>query len=133
MWLHQCVKPTFCRHYSFKSRPWLANGSLCASYKGRFTQLQKWMISVFPSTAAHFVHQQPGTQVEIMGDALEVKPCKPILNYRIATTRWIKSTYYHYLPVKLPYQNTTYFLKISDGHRLYKSPKIKYNNRPLAP
>ena len=90
------------------------------------------MISVFPSTATHFVHQRPGTQVEIMGDALEVKLCKPILNYRIVTTRWIKSTYYHYLPVKLPYQNTTYFLKISDGHRLYKSPKIKYNNRPLA-
>ena len=41
------------------------------------------MISVFPSTATHFVHQRPGTQVEIMGDALEVKLCKPILNYRI--------------------------------------------------
>ena len=51
------------------------------------TQLQKWMANVFPSTATHFVHQRPGTQVETMGDALEVKLCKPILNYRIETTQ----------------------------------------------
>ena len=94
--------------------------------------MQKWMINVFLSTAAHFAHQRLGTQMEIMGDGLKVKLCKPILNYRIATIRWINSTCYHYLPVKLPYQNTTYFLKISDGHLLYKSPKIKCNNRPLA-
>ena len=36
------------------------------------------MVSVFPSNAAHFVHQQPGTQVEKMGDALEINLCKPI-------------------------------------------------------
>ena len=94
--------------------------------------MQKWMINVFLSTAAHFAHQRLGTQMKIMGDGLKVKLCKPILNYRIATIRWINSTCYHYLPVKLPYQNTTYFLKISDGHLLYKSPKIKCNNRPLA-
>ena len=90
------------------------------------------MISVFLSAAAHFVHQPLGTQVEIIGDGLKVNLCKPILNYRIAMIRWINSTCYHYLPVKLPYQNTIYFLKISNGHLLYKSPKIKCNNRPLA-
>ena len=95
------------------------------------TQLQKWMVSVFPSTATHFVHQRPGTQVETMGDALEVKMCKPILNYRIITTRQIKSTCYHHFPVKLPYKNATFFLKISDHHLLSSSPKIKCNNRPL--
>ena len=89
------------------------------------------MFSVFPSTATRFVHQGPGTQVETMGDALEVKMCKPILNYRIITTRRIKSTCYHHFPIKLPYKNATYFLKISDHHLLPKSPKIKYNNRPL--
>ena len=45
------------------------------------TKLQKWMVSVFPSNAAHFVHQQPGTQMETMGDNLEAELCKPILNY----------------------------------------------------
>ena len=67
------------------------------------TQVQKWMVSVFPSTATHFVHQQPGTQVETMGD----KMCKPILIYCIMTTRQIKSTCYHHFPVKLPYKNAT--------------------------
>ena len=38
------------------------------------------MVSVFPSTVAHFVRQQQGAQVETMGNALEVKLCKPILN-----------------------------------------------------
>ena len=94
-------------------------------------RLQKCMVSVFPSTAAHFVHQQPVTQVETIGVALEVKLCKPILNYRTVATRWIKSTCYHHFPVKLPYKNTTYFLKIFDRHLLYKSRKIKYNNRVL--
>ena len=42
------------------------------------TRLQKWMVSVFPPTAAHFGHQQPCTQVEAIGNALEVKLCKPI-------------------------------------------------------
>ena len=96
------------------------------------TQLQKWMVSVFHSSAAHFVHQQPGTQVDAIGDALEVKLCKAILNYRIVTTRRIKSTCYHHFPIKLPYRNMTYFLKISDRHLLYKSPKIECINRPLA-
>ena len=41
--------------------------------QGEITQLQKWMVSVFPSTATHFVHQRPGTQVETMGNTLEVK------------------------------------------------------------
>ena len=95
-------------------------------------QLQKWMVSVLPSTSADFIHQQPGTQVEAIDDALEVKLCKPILNYRIVTTQRIKSTCYHHFPIKLPYRNMTYFLKISDRHLLYKSPKIKCINRPLA-
>ena len=95
-------------------------------------QLQKWMVSVFPSNAAHFVHQRPGTQMETMGDALEVKLCKPILNYCIVTTKRIKSTCYHHFPVKLLHKNTTYFLKIFDRQLLYKSQKIKCNNRPLA-
>ena len=90
------------------------------------------MVSVFPSNAAHFVHQRPGTQVETMGDALEVKLCKPILNYCIVTTKRIKSTCYHHFPVKLLHKNTTYFLKISDRQLLYKSQKIKCNNRPLT-
>ena len=96
------------------------------------TQLEKWMVSVFPAAAAHFVHQRPGTQVETMSDALEVKLCKPILNYRTVTTRRIKSTCYHHFPVKLPYKNATYFLKRSDRHLLSKSPKIKCSNRPLV-
>ena len=57
---------------------------------------------------------------------------QPILNYRIVTTRRIKSTCYHHFPVKLPYKNITYFLKISDHHLLSKSPKIKCSNRPLV-
>ena len=89
------------------------------------------MVRVFPSTAAHFVHQQPGIQVETIGDALEVKLCKPILNYRIVTTRRIKSTCYHHFPVKLTDKNTTYFLKISNRHLLFKSPKIKCGDRSL--
>ena len=89
------------------------------------------MFSVFPSTTIRFVHQGPGTQVETMGDALEVKMCKPILNYRIITTRRIKSTCYHHFPVKVPYKNVTYFLKISDRHLLSTSPKIKCSIRPL--
>ena len=72
------------------------------------------MVSVFPSTATHFVHQQPGTQEETMEDTLENKLCKPILNYRIVTTRLIKSTCYHHFSVKLPDKNTAY-------HPLYKS------------
>ena len=96
------------------------------------TQLQKWMVSVISSTAAHFVHQHPGNQVEAIGDASEVKLCYPILNYRIVTTRQIKSTCYHHFPINLPYRNTTYFLKISDRHLLYSIPKIKCINRPLA-
>ena len=63
------------------------------------TQLQKWMVSVFPSTAAHFIHQQKGTQMEPVHDALEVKLCKPILNYCIITVGQIKSTYYRHFPV----------------------------------
>ena len=45
-------------------------GRLCFQQR-KITQLQKWMVSVFPSTAAHFVHQQQGTQVETMGNALK--------------------------------------------------------------
>ena len=94
---------------------------LC-SLQREITQLQKWMDSGFPSIATHFIHQRRGTQVERMGDVLVVKLCKAILNYHIVTTRWIKSTCCHHFPVKLPYKNTTYFLKISDCHLLYKSP-----------
>ena len=66
----------------------LENGSkVQARLQSEVTQLQKWMVRVFPSTAAHFVHQQKGTQVEKMGDALEVKLCKPILNYHIVHMR----------------------------------------------
>ena len=90
------------------------------------------MVSVFPSTAAHFVRQQLGTQLETMDDALEVKLCKPVFNYRTVTTRRIKSTCYHHFPVKLPYKNTAYFLKISDRHLLHNGPKIKCNNRPFG-
>ena len=62
----------------------LENGSkVQARLQSEVTQLQKWMVRVFPSTAAHFVHQQKGIQAEKMGVALEVKLCKPILNYRI--------------------------------------------------
>ena len=31
------------------------------------TQLRKWMVSVFPSTTAHFVHQQKSAQVQAIG------------------------------------------------------------------
>ena len=96
------------------------------------TQLQKCMVSVFHSSVAHFVHQQPVTQVEAIGDALEVKLCKAILNYHIVTTRRIKSSCYDHFRIKLPYRNMTYFLKISDPHLLYKSRKIECINRPLA-
>ena len=73
------------------------------------TQLQKWMVSVFAATAAHLVHQQPGAQVEAIGDALTAKLCKPILNYCIVMTRRIKSTCYHHFPIKLPYRNAIFF------------------------
>ena len=43
--------------------------------QGEITQLQKWMVGVFLSTATHFVHHRPGTQVQTMSDALEVKLC----------------------------------------------------------
>ena len=76
------------------------------------TQLQEWMAGVFPSTATHFVHQQPGIQVEAIGDALEVKLCKPILNYHIVTTRRIKSTCNPHFPIKLPYRNDLFFENI---------------------
>ena len=95
----------------------------------QITQLQKWMVSAFPSTAAHFVLQQPGTQVKATGNALQVKQCKPILNYGIVTRRRIKCTCYHHFLIKLVYRNTTYFLKISNRHLLYRRPKIK---TPLA-
>ena len=49
-----------------------------------------------------------------------------------STAARIKSTCYHHFPVKLPYKNKTYFLKISDRHLLSKSPKIKCRNRPLV-
>ena len=39
--------------------------SLCFLQR-EITQLQKWMVNVFPSTATEFVHQRPGTQVETM-------------------------------------------------------------------
>ena len=132
MLLHLCLKPTLYRHYSFKNRLGLVNWERLCFLQREIKQLQKWMVSVFPSTAAHFVHQRPGTQVETMGDSLEVKLCKPFLNYRIETTRQIKSTCYHYFPVKLPYKNTTYFLKISDRHLHSKSPKMKCSNRPFV-
>ena len=104
---------------------------LCVLQKN-IAQLYKWMVSVFPCTAVRFNPSTTSTQVETMGDALEVKLCKPILNYCIVTTRRIKSTCYHHFPVKLLHKNTTYFLKMSDRHLLYKSPKIKRNNRPLG-
>ena len=90
------------------------------------------MVSVFAANAAHFAHQQPGAQVEAIGDALTVKLCKPILNYCIVMTRRIKSTCYHHFPIKLPYRNTIFFLKIYDRHLLHKSPETKCINRPLA-
>ena len=67
------------------------------------------MASVFQSIAAHFAHQQPGTEVETMGDKLGVKLCKPMWNYHIVTTRWIKSTRYQNFPVILPYKNMTFW------------------------
>ena len=97
----------------------------------QITQLQNWMVSAFPSTAAHFVLQQSGTQVEAIGNTLQVKLCKPILNYGIVTRRRIKCTCYHHFPIKLVYRNTTYFLKISDRHLLYRSPKIKTDHWQL--
>lgn len=66
------------------------------------TQLQKWMFSVFPSTAAHFFHQQKGTQVQTNGGALEGKHCKSFPNYRIVTTRQLKSTCCPHFPIQLP-------------------------------
>ena len=104
---------------------------LCFLQK-EITQLQKWMVSAFPSPAAHIVHQQKRTQVETRGNTLEGKLCKPILNYCIFTTRQVKSTCYHLFPVLIPYQNKTYFLKITHHHLLPKSPKIKRINRQLV-
>ena len=93
-WTHAHIVQTLFLQKQTMARDW----SIYASYKERL-QLQKWIVSVFPPTAAHFVHQQQGTHVETMGDALEVKLWKPILNYSIFTTRWIKSTCYHHFLV----------------------------------
>ena len=111
MWLHPCLKPTLQTLFLQKqtmARKW---ERLCFLQR-QITQLQKWMAGVFPSTATHFVHQQPGIQVEAIGDALEVKLCKPILNYRIVTTRRIKSTCNPHFPIKLPYRNDLFFENI---------------------
>ena len=94
------------------------------------TQLQKWTITVFPSTAANFIHQHPGTRVEPLGDALEVKKCRPIFDYKIVTNRKIGSRCFRHFPISLPYSNATYFLRITDRHLLSKSPVIKCKNRP---
>ena len=88
------------------------------------TQSQKWMVSVFLSTVAHFVHQQPVTQVETMCSELEVKLWKPVLNYCIVTTKRIKSTCYHQFPVKLPYK----IQLIS-----WKYPIVIYSTNPPPP
>ena len=93
------------------------------------TQLQKWMVGVFPSTFA-LCPSTTRYPSEINGRCIG-NFANLILNYGIVTTRRIKSTCCHHFPVKLPYRNTTYFLKISDRHLLYKSPKIKCSNRPL--
>ena len=42
------------------------------------TQLEKWMVSVFLSTAVHVVHQPKRTQV-IIDNSLEEKLYKPVL------------------------------------------------------
>ena len=45
MWLHPCLKPTLCRNYSFKNRPSLASGSVCASYKERLhNHRNEWLV-----------------------------------------------------------------------------------------
>ena len=125
------MKPTWCRHFSFKNIPWLARGSRRVSYKERLHNHRNgWLVFSHLLLYTHFVHQQPGAQVEKMSDALDVKLCKPVLNCRIVTTRWIKSTCYHHFPVKLLYNNMTYFLKICDCHLLYKGSKIKCNKSP---
>ena len=132
MWFHQCLRAHVLQALFLQELTKACEWECLCFLQREVTQLQKWMFCVFPYSAVHFAHQRPGTQVETVGDELEIKLCKPTWNYGIVTTREIKSTCYHHFPVKLPYKNTTYFLKISDRHLLYKSPKIKCNNRPLT-
>ena len=62
------------------------------------TQLQKWMVSDFPSTAKH---QWKVAQVEIISNTLEGKLYKLILNYCIITRTQVKSTCYRDVRVRI--------------------------------
>uniref|UniRef100_A0A7M5XFT0 Reverse transcriptase n=1 Tax=Clytia hemisphaerica TaxID=252671 RepID=A0A7M5XFT0_9CNID len=94
------------------------------------TRIQQWMIEVFPTTAARWIHQERGVMVHLIGEAMQVHRCLKISNYRLITSRRIGNSCYHDIPVKAPYHEKIKFLRLIDRHVVEKSHKINCSERP---
>ena len=94
------------------------------------SKIQRWMIEVFPTTAARWIHQEAGVVVEVVGEALLVHRCLKISNYRLITNRRIGNSCYHDIPVKAPYHDKIRFLRLTDHQIMENSHKINCSKRP---
>ena len=94
------------------------------------SRIQRWMIEVFPSTAARWIHPEAGVIVQIVGEALQVHRCLKLSNYRLVTNRRIGNFCYHDIPVKAPYHDKIRFLRLTDRQIMENSHKINCSNRP---
>ena len=94
------------------------------------SRIQRWMIEVFPTTAARWIHQESGVTVHLIGEALQVHRCLKISNYRLITNRKVGNYCYADIPIKAPYSNTIRFLRLTDRQVMDKSHKINCSERP---
>ncbi|MEO0683466.1 MAG: reverse transcriptase domain-containing protein [Cyanobacteria bacterium J06649_11] len=94
------------------------------------SKIQRWMIEVFPTTAARWIHQEAGVVVEIVGEALLVHRCLKISNYKLITNRRIGNSCYHDIPVKAPYHDKIRFLRLTDRQVMENSHQINCSKRP---
>ena len=89
------------------------------------------MLSLFPTSSGRWVHQKSGVVVQNVGDALHVSRCQSVDRYELILNRRLNKTCYQNIPVRLPGNNKTLFLRTSDKHLVPLSPKIHCKDRPM--
>jgi len=104
--------------------------TMCTTNK-EIRQLQRWLLTSFPDTAAEYLFPDLGKLVEAVGDALLVHKCQSIFQYQIVWNQTVNGSCYAQYPVLVPDTPYPYFLDLpkrrlhKQGHKIPCPPRIK--------
>ena len=86
-------------------------------------------IHSFPDTLDKFLYEQGGHIIEPRGDAVIIKKCKQITEYKIIWDRKLNNTCYSMIPIILE-KGITKFLELSTKRTIASALKVNCTHRP---